>query len=113
LLDPENLSRIWVSPRQRARQTFELLFANLDELPPHEICEDVREWDHGDYEGLLYEEIKAKGPGWSIWKNGGPGGESVEAMTKRVDGVIAEVREVHRKYLEDGEGRRDALIVAH
>lgn len=42
-----------------------------------------------------------------------PGGESVEEMTQRVDGVIAEVYEVHRKYFEDGEGRRDALIVAH
>lgn len=34
-------------------------------------------------------------------------------MTKRVDAVISEVHEIHRKYFEEGEGRRDALIVAH
>ena len=42
-----------------------------------------------------------------------PGGESVEEMTKRVDGVIAEVHEIHRQWLEEGKGRRDAMIVAH
>ncbi|KIO18559.1 hypothetical protein M407DRAFT_225269, partial [Tulasnella calospora MUT 4182] len=113
LFDPENLSHTWVSPRERALKTFELLFESLDELPPHEVCEDVGEWDYGDYEGLTYEEIQNKNPGWSIWNYGCPGGESVEDMATRVDGVITKVREVHRKYFEDGEGGRDALIVAH
>ncbi|KAG8911809.1 hypothetical protein FRC00_005785 [Tulasnella sp. 408] len=113
LLDPENLSHIWISPRQRALETFELLFKSLADLPSYEVREDVGEWDYGDYEGLTYEEIQGKNRGWSIWKYGCPGGESIEEMTKRVDGVIAEVREIHRKFLEDGEGRRDALIVAH
>ncbi|KAG8976750.1 hypothetical protein FRC05_003100 [Tulasnella sp. 425] len=113
LLDPENICHAWVSPRQRAHKTFELLFESLDELPPHKLCEDVREWDYGNYEGLTPAQIKEKDKYWSIWKDGCPGGESVEEMTKRVDGVISEVHEIHRKYFEDGEGRRDALIVAH
>lgn len=34
-------------------------------------------------------------------------------MTKRVDGVIAHIREIHRKYLEDGIGKRDVMIFSH
>ncbi|KAG8949631.1 hypothetical protein FRC04_008377 [Tulasnella sp. 424] len=70
LLDAENLCHVWVSPRQRAHKTFELLFESLDELPPHKVCEDVREWDYGNYEGLTSEEIKDKDKHWSIWKDG-------------------------------------------
>lgn len=34
-------------------------------------------------------------------------------MQARVDNVIAKVRDYHRKFFEEGEGRRDVLIVAH
>jgi probable phosphoglycerate mutase len=34
-------------------------------------------------------------------------------MTKRVDELIAKVREIHRLYLEEGIGRRDVLICSH
>jgi hypothetical protein len=37
----------------------------------------------------------------------------VEAMTKRVDELVAKVREIHRLYLEEGVGRRDVLICSH
>jgi hypothetical protein len=36
-------------------------------------------------------EIKAKNPTWNIWKDGCPGGESVEDITKRIDDTIAKV----------------------
>jgi len=115
LIDPDTLCYVFVSPRQRARKTFELLFNQLpgSELPKHEISEDVREWDYGDYEGLKPSEIKERDRYWSIWRTGCPGGESAEEMTKRVDGVIDKIQEIHRQYLEDGIGRRDVMIVAH
>ncbi|KAF9514185.1 hypothetical protein BS47DRAFT_1372348 [Hydnum rufescens UP504] len=73
----------------------------------------VREWDYGDYEGLKPHEIKEKNPTWNIWTDGCPGGESVEEMTARVDSVIARIREVHRRYVEEGLGKRDTLIFSH
>jgi broad specificity phosphatase PhoE len=42
-----------------------------------------------------------------------PGGESPEQMTARIDGVIEKIRTLHRKYLEEGIGKRDVIIVAH
>jgi len=112
VLDPKNLCTVLVSPRQRAHKTFHLLFEHV-ETPHHLITEECREWDYGDYEGLLSSEIKALNPTWSIWDDGCPGGESVEQMQTRVDKIIAKVREYHRQYKEEGLNTRDVVIVAH
>ena len=92
VLDPANLCTVYCSPRIRAHRTFHLLFDHLGKLPAHTITEEVREWDYGDYEGLKPAEIQKKSPGWFIWRDGCPGGESVEEMAMRVDNVIAKVR---------------------
>ncbi|KAL0071838.1 hypothetical protein AAF712_000760 [Marasmius tenuissimus] len=112
LIDPKNLCTVYVSPRQRAHKTFHLLFENV-ETPHHTLTEDCREWDYGEYEGLKPAEIKEKNPTWKIWNDGCPGGESVEQMQARVDGIIAKVREYHRQYFEEGLNTRDVMIVAH
>ncbi|KAJ7630801.1 histidine phosphatase superfamily [Roridomyces roridus] len=106
LLDPKNLCTVFVSPRQRAHKTFHLLFNNV-ETPHHLLTEECREWDYGDYEGLLSSEIKALNSTWSIWK------DIVQEMEARVDSIIAKVREYHRKYKEEGLNTRDVVIVAH
>ncbi|KAI0697127.1 phosphoglycerate mutase-like protein [Cytidiella melzeri] len=113
VLDPANLCMVFVSPRKRAHNTFHLLFDHLEKVPHHQITEEVREWDYGDYEGLKPNEIKAKNPTWTIWNDGCPGGESTEEMRTRVDSVIAKVKEHHREYLEKGTVSRDVVIVAH
>ena len=95
ILDPANLCTVFVSPRLRAHRTFHLLFDHLEKLPDHVMTEEVREWDYGDYEGLKPAEIQAKNPGWFIWRDGCPGGESTAEMCHRVDYVIDKVREVH------------------
>jgi probable phosphoglycerate mutase len=70
------LERIFVSTRQRAQKTSELLFGNHISEPKCgaansgsviETIENVGEWDHGEYEGLHKEEIEKKQPGWDIW----------------------------------------------
>ncbi|KAH8835863.1 phosphoglycerate mutase-like protein [Flagelloscypha sp. PMI_526] len=112
-IDPKNLCTVFVSPRQRAHATFHLLFSHI-ETPSHVISEDLREWDYGDYEGLLSKEITEKrGKPWNIWVEGCPGGESAEDMKSRVDVVISRVREHHRLFFEEGIGARDVVIVAH
>ncbi|KAM6498420.1 hypothetical protein JOM56_006368 [Amanita muscaria] len=45
----------------------------------------------GDYDGLTSSDIRKINPTWDIWTDGCPGGESVEEMQARVDGVIAKV----------------------
>jgi len=124
LIDPATLGAAIVSPLQRAKNTFHILFeavpedqrpqpiiADLNNPKPDDV--DVREWHYGDYEGLLAEQIHERNPKWTIWYDGCPGGESVEEMTERVDKVIAKVHEIHRLYFEEGKGKRDVILVAH
>jgi broad specificity phosphatase PhoE len=46
------------------------MFEHLAEVPHHVITEEAREWDYGDYEGLLSSEIMKINPKWSIWTDG-------------------------------------------
>ncbi|KAF9455055.1 phosphoglycerate mutase-like protein [Macrolepiota fuliginosa MF-IS2] len=113
LIDPKNLCTVFVSPRQRAHKTFHLLFENAEKVPDHILTEEAREWDYGDFEGLLAQEILERRPGWNAWKDGFPGGESVGEMESRVDHIIQQIRAYHRKYFEEGTVSRDVMIVAH
>ncbi|KIY66170.1 phosphoglycerate mutase-like protein [Cylindrobasidium torrendii FP15055 ss-10] len=113
IIDPRNLCTVFVSPRIRAHKTFHLLFESIQPTPKHLIVEDCHEWDYGEYEGLKPAEIQAIRPGWSIWRDGCPGGESVDDMQARVDTVIAKVREHHIKYKAGEINERDVVIVAH
>ncbi|KAG8683809.1 hypothetical protein FRC09_015839 [Ceratobasidium sp. 395] len=71
LIDPVNVEHAFISPRQRASKTFELLFANTPGGPPsHELTEECREWDYGEYEGLKPAEIQEVKPGFLIWRDG-------------------------------------------
>src|SRR5205823_7287502 len=59
-----------------------------------EVRDDLLEWDYGRYEGRTTEDIRAERPGWLIWRDGVPGGETVEEVGARADRVIGEVRAV-------------------
>ena len=88
VLAKENFAIVLTSPLQRARDTCEL--AGLGELA--EIDRDLMEWNYGEYEGLTPRQIRAKAPGWMIFSDGCPGGESPEQISARVDRLIARVR---------------------
>jgi broad specificity phosphatase PhoE len=53
-----------------------------------EVVEDLREWDYGDYEGRTTAEIRVERPGWTIWRDGCPGGESAADVGARADRVV-------------------------
>ena len=82
LIDPTQLAKIFVSPRQRASQTFEILTGGEG---PKEITAELCEWEYGLYEGLLTKQIREarKGRGldkekeWDIWRDGCEEGEYV------------------------------------
>jgi broad specificity phosphatase PhoE len=74
------------SPLSRARETAALAgFADVAQYR-----DDLMEYDYGDYEGLTTAEIRARRPGWSLWRDGCPGGETPAEVGARTDRVIAE-----------------------
>jgi probable phosphoglycerate mutase len=79
--------RVLVSPLRRARETCEL--CGLGDRA--EVCEELHEWDYGEYEGLTTAEIHERRPGWNLWRDGCPGGESAERVGARADRVLAAV----------------------
>jgi probable phosphoglycerate mutase len=82
--------RVFTSPLQRAARTCELAgFGDVAEVDP-----DLVEWDYGEYEGLTSHQIHEKHPGWQIFFDGCPGGESLAAISARADQVIARVRAI-------------------
>jgi probable phosphoglycerate mutase len=90
VLAKETFALVLTSPLERARKTCEL--AGLGAQA--EIDRDLAEWNYGEYEGLTPRQIHAKTPGWMLFSDGCPGGESPGQVGARVDRVIARVRAV-------------------
>jgi len=87
------------SPLRRALETCRLAgYGATAQVRP-----DLMEWDYGRYEGLTSRQIAEQNPGWSLWRDGGPDGETPADVGRRVDRVIAQVRQV----------AGDVLIFAH
>jgi probable phosphoglycerate mutase len=88
VLSKIEFARVLSSPLQRARITCELAgFGDRMLIDP-----DLVEWSYGEFEGLTPEEIDEVAPGWMIFTNGCPGGESPAEVGVRVDRVIAKIR---------------------
>ena len=80
----------YVSTLQRARRTCELAgFGEVAVIDP-----DLVEWDYGKYEGRTTAEIRAERPGWQLFRDGCPGGETIERVAARADRVIVRLRKV-------------------
>jgi len=93
-------ARVLCSPLQRAVRTCELAgFGTLAELDARLV-----EWNYGDYEGRTSAEIHASRPGWWLFRDGCPGGESVDQVAARADSLIATLRD------GDGDGDGNALL---
>jgi probable phosphoglycerate mutase len=88
----DGLQLVLVSPSRRARETCELCGLGAQA----EVREYLLEWDYGDYEGLTSAEILRGRPGWSLWRDGCPGGESAGQVGARADEAIAELRSCER-----------------
>lgn len=82
--------KVFTSPLQRAMRTCELAgFGAMAEVDP-----DLTEWNYGKYEGLLTSEILAQQPGWQLFRDGCPRGESPAQVTARANRMIDKVRKV-------------------
>jgi len=83
-------TKVLTSPLQRANRTCEL--ANFGTIA--EVDRDLVEWNYGNYEGLRTAEIHAKHPGWRIFHDGCPNGESPDQVGVRADRVLSRVRAI-------------------
>jgi broad specificity phosphatase PhoE len=77
-------SHVYCSPRIRARRTCELAGVSL----AGEVDDDLAEWNYGEYEGLRSADIRKQRPGWDIFADGCPCGESAADVTLRADRLI-------------------------
>ena len=84
-LDAWTFALVLTSPMARARETCRL--AGQGERA--QVTDDLKEWDYGDYEGRRTAEIRAERPGWTLWRDGAPGGETAFDVQRRADRVIA------------------------
>jgi probable phosphoglycerate mutase len=73
---------------QRAARTCELAGYGAVAI----VDRDLIEWDYGEYEGLTTPEIWQARPGWELFRDGCPGGETLAAAAARADRVIDRLR---------------------
>src|SRR3954454_1575177 len=81
---------VLTSPLRRAARTCELAGFGADA----EIDRDLLEWDYGRYEGRTSAEIQAERPGWQLFRDGCPGGESPEQVGVRAERLVNRVRAI-------------------
>jgi len=103
-----SVAHVFTSPLLRARRTCELTgFAERAQIDP-----DLVEWDYGDYEGLRTSDIRARRPGWRLFRDGCPGGESLEQISARADCVVARWRKLDANVLAFSSGHILRVIAA-
>jgi broad specificity phosphatase PhoE len=86
-----NFAKIFTSPLQRAARTCELAGFGAGA----EVDRDLLEWNYGQYEGRRTAEILAERPGWQLFRDGCPGGESPDQIGSRADRVVSRLRAIH------------------
>ncbi|HYX89986.1 MAG TPA: histidine phosphatase family protein [Myxococcaceae bacterium] len=83
-LAARTFAAVLTSPLRRARDTCRIAgYASVAVAD-----ENLMEWDYGDYEGRTFEEIRKERPGWRLWRDGVPNGETAAQVGARADLVI-------------------------
>jgi probable phosphoglycerate mutase len=106
-LASHEFSQVLVSPLGRARRT-----AELAGFPDAQVDPDLVEWDYGDYEGITTPEIREAVPGWTVWTNPSPGGETAEEIAERLDRVVSRTRAIEGDTLVVGHGHSLRALAA-
>jgi broad specificity phosphatase PhoE len=107
-LGDRGFALVLTSPLRRAVETCEL--AGLGDQA--QVREQLREWDYGDYEGITTAQIQRQRPGWSLWRDGCPNGETAIGVGARADSVIAEVRAARADSVAFGHGHMLRVLAA-
>jgi len=84
-------THVLTSPLQRAQQTCDLA-ALGSQL---QIERDLTEWDNGEDEGRTHKEVLLLRPGWNIFRDGSPRGETPSQISAHADRLIVRLRMLH------------------
>jgi len=103
-----DFERVLCSPLPRARHTCELAGYGARA----EIDARLLEWDYGDYEGHTSAEVYAQRPGWLLFRDGCPGGETPAQVAMRADSLIATLRSDEGHALSFSSGHFLRLLAA-
>ena len=102
------VDRVLSSPLARATATARLAgFGGRLEL-----TDALLEFDYGEYEGLTSSQIRAARPGWDLFRDGCPGGETVAAATERVRPLVEELVAAGGRSLLFGHGHQLRILAA-
>ena len=107
-VDAIPFSHVLASPRLRARAT--CAFSDASQHP--EIEPDLAEWDYGDYEGRCSPDIVKSRPGWNLFIDGCPNGESPAEVGARADRLIARLRTMNGDIALFSHGQFGAVLGA-
>lgn len=107
ILGGHEFAAVFTSPLQRAHRTAEL--AGFGDAV---VDERLVEVNYGDYEGRTSAEIRAERPDWSLWRDGSPGGESMEEAGRRADAVIERIAAADGDVLMFGHGHFSRVLGA-
>jgi probable phosphoglycerate mutase len=101
-------AHVFTSPLRRVARTCMLTgFGDVAEVDP-----DLIEWDYGRLEGALTAGILQERPGWELFRDGCPGGESPQQVAARADRFIARVKEIGGNVLAFSSGHIIRMIAA-
>jgi broad specificity phosphatase PhoE len=70
------------------------------------------EFDYGDYEGLTTPQVRASRPGWDLFRDGCPGGETVEAAAERARSLVDELASGSGRTMLFGHGHQLRILTA-
>jgi probable phosphoglycerate mutase len=106
-LRTQSFAAVFTSPLQRARRT-----AELAGFPSAIADERLMEINYGEYDGRTSAEIHEVRPDWSLWRDGTPGGESIEEVGRRADTVLARIEPIDGDVLLFGHGHFSRVLGA-
>jgi probable phosphoglycerate mutase len=99
---------VFTSPLQRARKTCALAGFG----PVAQVDSDLVEWNYGEYEGRRTDDIRQERPGWVLFRDGAPGGESPAQVAARADNVCTRLRNAQGNVLLFSSGHFIRVLAA-
>ncbi len=107
-LKGRSFAAVFTSPLQRAAKTCAIAgFGAVAQLDA-----DLVEWDYGVYDGKTSAEIRKSAPNWNLFRDGCPGGETLDQVAARTDRFIAKVRLLNGDVLAFSSGHLSRVLVA-
>jgi broad specificity phosphatase PhoE len=103
-----SFAHVFTSPLQRPSRTCEL--AGFGEVAA--VDSDLVEWDYGRFEGMVTSDILKTSPGWELFRDGCPGGESPADVAARADAFIDRARRIAGDVLAFSSGHIIRMIAA-